>query len=179
MLERGHTLESKFARNLGLKCGKAAFDITGSKFVTAVFSTVGGKEDLANTSADATPMSLAHTPFETGIASAGSITLSGGGIATVTQARFSYDNQTQADEPAIGSGGVAAGVTHGKCMVTGTLKILLNTAEYALYEASKSLAATDHRGLPWQRARLLGPREHHLQLPHGAHQAEERAGGYP
>jgi len=118
----------KWSNDGGTTWEATGVNITGSaqsleNGATAAFAATTGHTVGDYWDFQAGPTEYQHLAFDLG---SPNIVIKEGGVATaeLVNITFDVDNETQASEPSIGGEGVASGVTHGKCAVTGTVRAI-------------------------------------------------------
>ncbi len=126
----------KFVLYNGVRVASASFDFAPSGKIAVSYSFAGQKETVGDTSFDAAPVDLGHSPFE-GFHAA--IEEGGSTIGVVTAAKLEINNDLQTDQYVIGGGGLVHGLPEGIVKVSGSLTALFDSM--ALYD--KAVAGTE------------------------------------
>ena len=122
--EKGFTDLGKYFLYNGVRISKASFDFKPSGFVDVSYEFAGQKETVSDTSFDATPSDLGHTPFEGFQAT---ILEGGSSIGTVTALKIDIDNDLQTDLYVIGGGGLVNSLPEGNVKVSGTATVIFDS----------------------------------------------------
>jgi hypothetical protein len=124
-VEKGFTDISQYFQFNGCKIGSMGFSFSGRGGVAPLnIDIMGAKQTIDTSSADASPDTLSHSPFQN---FEGAIEEGGSAIAIVKDVDFTIANNLDGDQYCIGADGERAEIPEGVVAVTGSITALFQS----------------------------------------------------
>lgn len=148
-LEKGFTdLDvPKYFPFVGHRIAKYSYDRKATGPIGVSFDIPGLRDlPLADTTVDATPVDLGHSPFN---AKKGDILIDSVSVGTITSAKFDSSRNAKPSEPIIGSQGYSTQIPVGRATIKGSLTSLFESTELfdkAATRATVSVLLKDFNG---------------------------------